>query len=175
MLLFPKHRSHHQRRLMIRARGSISPPCEFNALMCCSLPDLCFCVCSVLDHDELRYLCSVDSRPCTRVQWLKVTHSLTSLPTHTTAATLNHVLIAHVISRRCSPASLPDSAGDVFYRGWTAGCTKPKYRIVFASLWLCSRRRSEHGATPPCSGVPVPCGMLHSFRARGGYCGHNLF
>ena len=83
---------------MIRARGSISPPCEFNALMCRSLPDLCFCVCSVLDHDELRYLCSVDSRPTACVELSKVTHSLTSLPTHTTAATLNHVLIAHVIS-----------------------------------------------------------------------------
>ena len=118
----------------------------------CMLLNLCFCVCSVI-----RDLSSTPSR-CTRVcvHLLKVTHSLTSLPTHTTAATLNHVLIAHVISHRCSPASLADSAGDVFYRGWTAGCTKPKYRIVFASLWCCSRRRSEHGATPPCCGVPAP-------------------
>ena len=29
--------------------------------------------------------------------------------------------------------------------------------LVLASLWCCSRRRSEHGATPPCCGVPVLC------------------
>ena len=146
----------------------------------CMLLNLCcvFAGCFV-SRDRRQILLPLrctNSRPTACVLLSKVTHSLTSLPTHTTAATLNHVLIAHVISRRCSPASLPDSAGDVFYRGWTAGCTKPKYRIVFASLWLCSRRRSEHGATPPCSGVPVPCGMLHSGRACGGAAStSNLF
>ena len=120
-------------------------------------PNLCLFVCSVSAPARTNSLPLLfDPYPITCVPLLKVTHSLTSLPTHTTAATLNHVLIAHVISHRCSPASLADSAGDVFYRGWTAGCTKPKYRIVFASLWCCSRRRSEHGATPPCCGVPVP-------------------
>ena len=84
--------------MIVTARGSISPPCEFNGSMCCSLPDLCFCVCSVLDRDELRYLCSIDAHPTNCVELSKVTHSLTSLPTHTTAATLNHVLIAHVTS-----------------------------------------------------------------------------
>ena len=56
--------------------------------------NLCLRVCSVIrDLSSTPSCCT-----CAYIHVLKVTHSLTSLPTHTTAATLNHVLIAHVIS-----------------------------------------------------------------------------
>ena len=75
------------------------------------------------------------------------------------------------MSLRCSPAfALTDYAGDVFYRGWTAGCT-----VLNTGLFL-----------PPFGAVVVDglsAGQLHHVvvypprahaildRVCGGYCG----
>ena len=117
--LFPKHRSHHQRRLMIRARGCTRPLLWIRCLRL--LLNLCYvfagCFVSRDRRQILLPLRCTNSRPTTCVSLSKVTqHNLTSLPTHPTAATLNHVLIAHVTSRSARPP-LTDFAGRIL-KSW---------------------------------------------------------